>query len=131
MLGRTGVGFQGRGFESHRGDSTTLFTPNDYAARQRNDVFWGSDYTKSHIAQPVRCRALRFKTRTLHFSIFHFSLFSWNSHWRMRALMSIRFQSLLIVHLLEEDARFLETCLTQSRKPPDILFLILDFHSTR
>ena len=32
MLARTGVAFQGRRFESHRGASTTLFTANYYAA---------------------------------------------------------------------------------------------------
>ena len=43
------------------------------------------------------------------FSIFHFSLFSWNSHWRARARMSIRLQYLLAVDLFAEDACFLET----------------------
>ena len=114
MLARTGVAFQGRGFEPHRGDSTTLFTPNYYAARHRKShvfVIRLHEIPHSSIrkAPGSQSRRLRFETRILIFLIFHFSLFSWNSHWRTRALMTIRFQHLLIVHLFEEDACFLET----------------------
>ena len=83
MLARTGVAFQGA-----------------------HEIQYSS-IGKAPGSQP---RRLPFETRKTIFSIFHFSLLSWNSHWRARAGMSIRFQYLLIVHLFEEDACFLETC---------------------
>ena len=97
MLGRTEVGFQDRGFEPHRGDSTVLFTPNCYAAWQVKSRVLGiglHEISHSSIGEAPGSQSsrLRFETRTLIFPICHFSLFSWNSHWRARALMSIRFQ---------------------------------------
>ena len=80
MLGRTGVGFQGRGFESHRGDSTTLFTPDYYAARKVKSRAFGirlHEIPHSSIgkAPGSQLRRLpRFETRTLIFP--EFSLFS-------------------------------------------------------
>ena len=63
MLARTGVAFQGRGFESHRGDSTTRFTPN--YARLRGAAV---SSTRTFFSRPC--------TR-VELSFFHFSLLSW------------------------------------------------------
>ena len=77
MLGRTEVGFQDRGFEPHRGDSTVLFTPNCYAAWQVKSRVLGiglHEISHSSIGEAPGSQSsrLRFETRTPIF--FDFSL---------------------------------------------------------
>ena len=80
MLAQTGVAFQGRGFEPHGGDSTTLFPPNCYAVRHPTSpifVFRSHRIPHSSIrkAPGSQSRSLRFETRVMLCFIFHFSFF--------------------------------------------------------